>query len=692
MATIARLLLFCVIFPAPVFAIDEIHLQLDTLETAFFSAEDIDFSYAPTQSSHPGLSILLKTVHSPYVDENFRVSVRCEDSSYTLDNIVCVNGEVRIGSPNFSTIAAHFNFNINQLEKSGHLTLSAKSKWGNVSIAGNTDKAQKWQVDVSTEALELAFLSPLLESGLEVFKGHTIVDGKVSLRAELGGDEHGFNRIASDANIVDLDIEGESVLENVAIKLLTDVKKTYDHWIFTNTLHLLAGAMYLQPDLTILAEKPGFYIESSTQPGIFRLAGNWFPEQKLVELQDLFYVHPGILQLQAGVRLNLGEDPLFSDLNLHAMIPDLSLSYPIYIQPILLQTNFSDLDLAGAIDLSLNYRGSELNKMELLIDHVFLDDVESRFSISDLNSRLTLNSGEQAVQSSLAWSGMSFYRLDFGPGDITFESIGNDVNVLEWQDVAILDGGLKIEEFAIRNLASSDFEISIGGELTPISMQALTHALGWTIFPGKLSGKLSGLKYAHNNLQLEGDIVVGLFGGELNIQKLQVEDLFSSYSVLKTSIKIDRLDLEQLTDVFTFGKIEGSLSGTIDKLRLENWQPDYFEAKIATLDDDDKPHRISQKALENLNQLGGGLSGTLSRGFLRFLPAYSYGRLGLGCRLSNGICELSGVEDSGDAFFILTKGGLLPPWVEVKGAGRAIKWDDLIGGLKQIAAGEVAIE
>jgi len=287
---------------------------------------------------------------------------------------------------------------------------------------------------------------------------------------------------------------------------------------------------------------------------------------------------------------------------------------------------------------------------------------------------------------------MSFYRLDFGAGDIVLESRGKDVKVVDWQEVTILDGALKIDEFSIRNLARSDFELKLGGELKPISMEALTHALGWTIFPGKLSGGISGLKYAHNSLELEGDISFSLFGGFLNIQDLKVENLFSSYSVLTTDIEIDKLDLEQLTDVFTFGKIEGSLSGRMDKLRLENWQPSYFEAEFATLIDDDKPHRISQKALENLNELGGGLSGTLSQGFLRFLPAYSYGRLGLSCRLNNGICELGGVEDDGDRFSILTKGGYLPPWVEVKGAGRSIRWADLIDGLKQIARGEVAIE
>ena len=94
--------------------------------------------------------------------------------------------------------------------------------------------------------------------------------------------------------------------------------------------------------------------------------------------------------------------------------------------------------------------------------------------------------------------------------------------------------------------------------------------------------------------------------------------------------------------------------------------------------------------LENLNQIGGGLSGTLSNGFLRFFPSYSYGRIGFSCRLSNGICELGGVEETADGFYLLTRGGILPPWVEVRGAGRSIKWDDLIGGLKRIAEGEIS--
>lgn len=692
MASIARLLLFCFILQSPVFAVDTIQLQLDSLQTAFFNTEDIELTYGLQQSSRPGIFLLVNKIHSPYFEKSFNAALTCSEAIYNIQTLQCTNGALNISYPGLEVIVVSLIFNINFRDYSGEMTLNADTRWGKVKADFSATENHVWRLDFNTEDLHLTRLSYLLESLLEIFKGHVITSGKVNIQAKFDGFENNITEVTMNAGLTELSIEGESVLENVELQLQTTLKRSNASWSFQNLIRLINGEMYVQTGFRILGEKPGFYIESSTDPNVVNLEGSWHPEQNLLELRDLYYLHPSIFQLQGSGRIILEEELLISDLTLHASIQDLSLSYPIYLQPILLQTNFSDLELSGALDLNLDYKNRELNRMELIMDEVFLDDIESRFSISDLNSHLFLDSEPEAVQSTLDWVGMSFYRLDFGSGDIVFESTGKHIRVLNWKDVAILDGALKIKEFSIRNLASSDFEFRLGGELLPISMESLTHALGWTIFPGDLSGEISGLKYTKNNLQLEGDILVSLFGGFLNIQELKVEDLFSSYSVLTTGIKIDRLDLEQLTDVFSFGKIEGSLSGRMEKLRLEDWQPAYFEAEFATPLDDDKPHRISQKALENLNELGGGLSGTLSRGFLRFLPAYSYGRLGISCRLFNGICELGGVEDSGDSFSILTKGGLLPPWVEVIGAGRSIKWDDLIGGLKQIAEGEVAIE
>jgi hypothetical protein len=690
--SIARLLLFLVVFHGAVSALEEVQLEIESFESQYFNTEEVTLVFDPKSSSQASISLRVANISSPFFPENFSLFFECIDSDLAGESINCDKGMGRLIFASNEVIEIAFSLDMNLPNKSGELHLSAMTKTGEVKVNFLSDSLNEWQATVVTEKLQIPFLSNFLSTSSEVFKNHDIVNGQANIEARLEGLGNQLSSLSLNAELTKLGIEGDSILDEVTVHTVLEMKKVGDNWSFINNLSLLEGEMYIQPGFEIMGETPGFYVDIPAEPVIFRLGGNWFPGKKIIELQDLHYLHPEILQLRGSVRLVVADDLDFSDLTLRASIQYLAKAYPTYVQPILLQTNFSDLELSGGIDLSLDYEDSDLEQIELFVDNVFLEDAANRFGLYGLSSHLALDSNASSLISTLKWNGMSFYKLDFGPGNIIFESLGKDVEVLEWQDVSILDGGLKIDELSLRNLASSEFELELGGSLTPISMEELTHVLGWTIFPGKLSGEISGLKYAKNNLYLQGDITVKLFGGELNIQKLRVEDLFSTYSILTTDIAIERLDLEQLTDVFTFGKIEGSLNGKMNKLRLENWQPSYFEMEFSTPEDDDKPHRISQKALENLNELGGGLSGTLSQGFLRFLPAYSYGRLGLGCRLYKGVCELSGVEDDGDSFSILTKGGLFPPWVEVKGAGRSIKWDDLIDGLKQIAEGEVAIE
>jgi len=49
---------------------------------------------------------------------------------------------------------------------------------------------------------------------------------------------------------------------------------------------------------------------------------------------------------------------------------------------------------------------------------------------------------------------------------------------------------------------------------------------------------------------------------------------------------------------------------------------------------------------------------------------------------------MGGVGDAADgSFSILTRGGILPPWIGIKGSGRRIKWQTLVDGIKQISEG-----
>jgi hypothetical protein len=274
--------------------------------------------------------------------------------------------------------------------------------------------------------------------------------------------------------------------------------------------------------------------------------------------------------------------------------------------------------------------------------------------------------------------------LDIGAGKLALESSNLGVNIVSWEDVPVLDGVLNIDALNIINAGKPDMTVMLDGSLSPIAMPNFTQAMGWPIMSGNLTGAIKGLTYKRGNLQVEGQIDIGVFDGNVIIRNLHIEELFGLVPVMHADIDIHTLDLELLTGRFDFGKIQGRLGGKIHKLELQAWQPVYFEAELATPLSDTSRHRISQQAVDNLGYIGGGSINALSSGFLQIFKEYSYGRLGIGCRLYNGVCELSGVSDTEDGFIIVSRGGLLPPWIEVKGTGHSITWTSLVEGLRTI--------
>jgi len=245
-----------------------------------------------------------------------------------------------------------------------------------------------------------------------------------------------------------------------------------------------------------------------------------------------------------------------------------------------------------------------------------------------------------------------------------------------------------IESLKAVNAGRPGMQVTMSGELTPVSMADLTQQLGWPAMSGQLSGRTAGRPWEPGRLTVGGLFRVRMFDGNIEIRDLRVEDLFGLVPQLYADIRIRGLDLAQLTERFSFGKIEGRLDGKIAGLELEAWQPVSFEAELATPADDESRHRISQRAVDNLGFIGGGATGALSGGFLRYFENYSYGRLGIRCRLVNGTCHLGGVEDTEDGFLIVTRGGLLPPWIEVRGLGRSIGWEALKEALRSVTYGK----
>ena len=380
--------------------------------------------------------------------------------------------------------------------------------------------------------------------------------------------------------------------------------------------------------------------------------------------------------------------PRWSALDFSLQAKNAASFYSIYMQPIALDTAFGSLETAGGMELRIIGENDAIEEFDVQFESVYLDDENGRFALYGLEGGIHLHGGEDIRQSRLHWDGAAVYRVEFGAGRIDWRSSDRNLRVSDWQDVRIFDGGIRIESLEIENFSLHGTRASLSGALTPITLSALTAAFDWMPLSGKISGEIPRLTYVNNRLSMDGDLSVNVFDGTVVLGELEIDQLFSTVPVLESEIEIQGLDLEALTDTFSFGNISGTLNGAIRDLKLEAWHPISFRAEVATPAGDEKPHRISQQAVDNLGRLGAGTGTALSQGWLGLIPSYSYGRLGISCQLTNGYCQMGGVEDAGDgSFYILTRGGILPPWIDVKGTGRKIKWQTLVDGIRQISQG-----
>jgi hypothetical protein len=398
--------------------------------------------------------------------------------------------------------------------------------------------------------------------------------------------------------------------------------------------------------------------------------------------------HPGVMELAVAGLFHPSRPEVIETLDVNARVKKLAEAFAPYLQPLLLGFGLGELDTAGAFRLSAQVERGKLRSAHLRVNNVRAKDGQGRFQLAGLKGALAFNAGAEPKPSRLRWRKAEIYRLPLGAGDLRLSSSEGHIHMTEDARVAMLDGQLRVGALRVLDLGGERPALELNAELTPVSLPDFSRAMGWLPLSGTLSGRLPALRFTGEVLELGGALTLNVFDGRLIARRLVVQDLFGPVPAMRADIEIDNLNLETLTDTFSFGRIEGRLGGEINQLQLEDWQPVYFEAKLATPPDDSSRHRISQRAIDNLTSIGGGMTvGAVSRTFLREFEDFRYDRLGIQCRLHRGVCEMDGIEPADGGYYIV-KRGLLPPWIDVKGFNRAVDWEVLLERLKSVQDSE----
>ena len=398
--------------------------------------------------------------------------------------------------------------------------------------------------------------------------------------------------------------------------------------------------------------------------------------------------------LQASGRIGLTADGGIDSLAIEIGSRDMSPLRQRYLSGWMGLFGLGDVDLHGAMDLRVEARGGALSRIDARLHGVDLRDPARRFVFDGLDGDLRY-SASSPVSSELRWRGGQLYGLAFGEARLPMASADGVLRFLEAVRVPLMGGAMTLREVVIRPPRdASGMDIRFGLGLDDIDFGQVSQALGLPAFQGRLSGDIPDAHYADERIDFNGGLSMQLFDGQVAFSALSLERPFGSAPSLSADIAIDSLDLLRLTEVLGFGSITGRLDGRIDGLRLVDWTPVAFDARFITDETPGVKQRISQRAVQNISSVGDASFVTSLQGqLIGLFDDFGYRRIGIGCRLANEVCAMSGLSHSdgsqaNNAFTIVQGAGL--PRLDVVGFNRNVDWPTLVERLVAVGKGEVA--
>ena len=663
---------------SPAHAIEKLQLLAGDWQYGNISAKDSQLQLQLTANGLAvELSIATLQLAQPFGEVN-NIQLHCQQARLQSGQISCAKGQVSFAHAHLGDQTVTFSLQARYEEEHYQIQVSGLSLAdGTLDIQAELD-GEVWQANIQShsvtlESLESLALSMLTEDLIELAQGWQL-QGELNGKLMMAGDASNISRIETDLALHQWSVsdpQSRYVTEAANARVQLKARQQAGEWRWSNIMTLHGGQAYFEP-VFLDFEQSGMHWKSD---------GHWSPDNDLITLNIPEFEHSGTLQ--GSVSLHYQHQQVTS-LQIKLDKAQLNNVYNTWLQPFLLGTAADSLTLDGSLSADVDYQHGQSPELSLSFSDVDIHDQQQRFSLAGLTGEFAWTGSVEPQHTALSWQQIYFYALPLGASAIDGISTSSGFRLTQPFVLPVMDGALQIHDFSLSLDQEQAVSWQFDGLLTPVSMEAVSEVLGWPTLYGRLSGVIPQVRYQYQQVQVDGALMLRLFDGITVIRDLRLQDPFGALPQLSANVDITGLDLQLLTQAFDFGMISGRLDGRIHELRLAGWQAVQFDAQFATPQGDRSRRRISQQAVDNLSQIGGGASGVLSRSFLRFFEDFSYQQLGLSCTLRNSVCEMSGVADAEHGYYIVQGGGILPPWINVVGYTRRVDWPDLLERLQAV--------
>ena len=656
-------------------AVEGLQLGLARLIAPWGGLEGVELRLDSLDADGARFGLTIERITLPEPLARARLSLDCPELTIDHARIHCPVGRLNWTESPLGPLQLTTTFEFLPADDRLNLTLKGDAVAGGRLDLRLVRSANAWRVDGTLNRADTATLirwASLFTTQATRWCG----EGRASLRFDLHGEgasprqadvRLGLERAALESD------DGEVAAAGLSGRLDLRAETAKAGHAIRGELTLDAGELYAAPLYWQAAERP--------LTGRFELVH----QEERLEIKRLAWNDPGVA-VGEGRGVVVREEGRWRPRHLELELEraEAAPAYARYLQPWVADHHLlGQLEMEGGLGGTLHWDDGQVQWSELRFDRFFIDDPLGRFGLYDLSGELGWSQQSAPRESDLRWAGGHLFALELGESALRARAAKGRLSLLEPLDQPLLDGTLLVDTLELTLAQSGEPQWALDVVLTPVTMERLAHALGWPPMSGQLSGVIPRLAYRDGRMTVGGDLLARLFDGEVLVRDLVLEEPFAPINRLDAELELRRLDLALLTEAFAFGSIQGRLEGEVKELRLEQWQPVAFDAYFATPDDDDGRRRISQRAVENLSRLGGGMmGGALSKGLLGLFEEFGYDRIGVGCTLREGVCRMRGAGPANGGYYLVKGGGL--PRIDVIGYAREVDWDELLSRLRGV--------
>jgi hypothetical protein len=655
------------------YAVDDIELALESARGADWHAEDIAVHWrlGSSWADIKVRSLALAAWPEPWRD----LIVECTALEVDARTIACAHAIVTADVPRLGR--QRFNAQARYEPSSGALNLKMQAlELG----TGKLDldavlQADGWRAQLVLDKVPLASLADVA-TAFDFALPIVATDGTVSLTAQVHGHAADIATIQARGTLAQVTVSNESSsIATDALDMSIELALTRGaaSWTYEATVDARAGQAYVDP----------VFLDFGAN-ALHARANGVLHDDGRVAIEALEVDHRDVLRARARETLvDLNAAPFIRELDVDLDAFVLPAAFTNYVQPLLLDTSVSVAEARGHLSGRLRVREGAAERIDVVLRDIEIDADKPSLAVRGLTGEWHWRARTEPndrFASQLGWTGGRLFGLELGASRLSFATAGSDFVLLEPTRIPLLDGALELAALSAHDIGSSRVGFNVDATIHPISVPHLSRAFGWPEFGGRLSGKLSNLELEEGVLRLGTRLEANVFDGLVVVSDMRLEDPFGAWPRFFADIDLEALDLELVTSAFSFGRITGRLSGFIHGLELFNWSPVAFDARLITTPGDRSRHRISQRAVQNIGNIGGGgasVTAALSSGFLRFFDDFNYKRLGISCTLRNDVCEMSGVAPAPRGGYYIVQGRGLPR-IDVIGDAASVDWPRLL--------------